>query len=90
MKLEELGKLMAGLPHSQYGQFGNAEDVLDRVNQEVHKAAMAASGVRADQLADENLEGKPIVLLYWSTLSLMYTQVYIEAAKQQTYFKELG
>ena len=90
MKLEELGKLVSGLPHKMYGQFETADALLSHVNEAVTKAAMDASGVRADQLSDENLEDKPIVRLYWNTVSDMWSKVLIQAAQEQTYYKELG
>lgn len=90
-KLDELGNLMGGLPHKHYGpEFKNRDEALDYINEQVTKAAMAESGVRADQLSDESQEDTPIVRLYWTTLSAIWAKVYMTAAQSQYFVPGLG
>jgi hypothetical protein len=87
-KVEELGRKVSDM-------FMEAPDpttlgqIVRGINVELDRLAKEISGVRADELSDENQESKPIVLLFWQIRSELIAKVLHEAAAQQTYYKEL-
>lgn len=58
-----------------------AEPLLREINEFLHNLARKESGVRADELSDENREQDPIVLLYWMTLTAVTAKLYMRAAQ---------
>lgn len=84
-KVEELGRQLADALLNPEG----AEDKLKAINEELNKAAMEVTGIRADLLSDENLESSPLVLLYWTTLSQLTQMAFTSAAQHQAYHREL-
>ena len=86
-QIEELGKQMSGVFHREYTAEASALQ-MQAINEGLAKLAMEITGIRADQLADENLENKPIVRLYWTTLSQLTQLMFLEAARHQSYYRE--
>jgi hypothetical protein len=58
----------------------SAEPILKEISTFLHDLARKESGVRADELANEDMEDSPIVRLYWSTLSALQAKLYMLAA----------
>lgn len=86
--LERLGKKMSNVFHNVFDDEGN-RTALKEINDELANAARKISGVRADQLANEDLDDKPIVRLYWATLSELTAKMFVYASLEQSYYKEL-
>jgi hypothetical protein len=84
--LDELGKLVNDVLMNDDTEHAMR---IREINTTLHEAAMRETGVRASQLADENMEDSPIVRLYWMTLSSLYAKVLMSAASTQHYSQEL-
>jgi hypothetical protein len=79
---------MADVLDGTYGPGINRDDVCQEIRDELNTLARQITGIRADQLADENLEDKPIVRLFWTTLSELTAKMFIAAAQRQSYYVE--
>jgi len=87
-KLQELGREMANICLG--GQPGEkVVETISGISAELTRVAMVESGVRMEELTDENMEDSPIVRLYYAHLAIAWSKVLTEAADLQTYFKSL-
>jgi hypothetical protein len=87
-QLVVLGKKMAAVLHGHFGPETDRDRMCAEINDELNDLAREISGVRADQLSDDNLEDKPIVRLFWTTLSELTAKVFMYAAQEQSYYRE--
>jgi hypothetical protein len=79
-KLQALGaKLNAAMLNGT-----EPKPVIQEVNAAVYAIARREAGVTAGDLADENQECTPRVGHYWTLVSYLLAQVYMEAAGQLT------
>jgi hypothetical protein len=83
-RLSRLGLDMSNIFYTQV----DVEPRLQAIHDALAEIAMKVSGVRADELADEEMESKPIVRLYWTTLAELTAKMFIEAAQHQSYYRE--
>jgi hypothetical protein len=82
-----LGKQMSNVLHNRYDA-DDTKKTLQAINDKLTGLTLEITGCRADQLADENLEDKPIVRLYWTTLSELTAKMFMAAAEEQSYYAE--
>jgi hypothetical protein len=87
-QIEELAKRMNNLLLGQAGYQKVNRELAD-INLELDDMARKVSGVRADQLADENLDDKPIIRLFWTIRSELTAKMLVAAAQKQSYYREL-
>jgi hypothetical protein len=86
-QIELLGGQMSDVLHNVYSEEGTQKALL-HINNTLAKLAMQITGCRADQLANEDLDDKPIVRLYWQTLSELTSKMFLAAAQKQSYYRE--
>jgi hypothetical protein len=87
-QLVELGKKATNVLTGHFGPETNRDQLCNEINDGLTKLAMEITGCRADQLADDNLEDKPIVRLFWTTLAELTAKMYLYAAQEQSYYRE--
>lgn len=76
-KLDELAQELADhLLQTQEGP-------LAEISAELTRIAMVESGVRMDELTNDDMENSPIVRLYWAELSAAWAKVLTKVANMQ-------
>jgi hypothetical protein len=86
-QIVELGQKISNLLNNVYDSDGNTQAIRE-INTDLDDLARKVSGIRADELANEDMENSPIVRLFWTTRSELTAKALMEAAQQQSYYQE--
>lgn len=86
-ELQELGRTVSSIMHRVYKPEA-IDEQIQKVNETLARMARDISGCRSDQLTNEDLDEKPIVRLYWTTLAELTAKMFMYAAQGQSYYKE--